>query len=158
MDKITEIYPLLYLGNAKNVFQETDKFKELQIDIVINCCDEIVYESKEKYLLEQFPIDDDGVNGSFIKYLDEIVDLIYHYLSNNKKIYIHCAQGISRSASIIIYYMMKYEQISFDRAYSKLYVMRSCISPNINFVKELKKRDIYWSSEDSFFKNKFSNM
>lgn len=140
MDKISQITPQLYLGNGKHVQRQTKEFLELDINVIINCCNEIVHKPNEKYIIKQFPIDD-GIEASIISYLDEIVDLINYYSNENKKIYVHCVQGRSRSASIVIYYLMKYEKLSFDDAYNKLLKIRPCIFPNNNFIEELKQKE-----------------
>jgi protein-tyrosine phosphatase len=160
MNKITEINNHLYMGDANNVRSETNQFKKAKIDVIINCCNEITHEftPKEKYIVEHFLIDDDGLDNSFSDNLDIIVDSINYHITNGKNIYVHCVQGVSRSASVVIYYLMKYNNFSFDRAYVTLLFKRPCISPNINFIKELQKKDIYGSDEESdgFFKNKYS--
>ena len=144
MNKINEIKPGLYLGNLYNVKKKTDAFDALNIDVIINCCDE--YEHKEhkneKYTLEQFPINDDGLDDSFITYMDVAADTIKNHMDNQKNIYVHCVQGVSRSVAIVIYYLMKYEKMSYDKAYVTVLLERSCISPHPNFVSELKKREI----------------
>ncbi len=158
MDKITKVKTGLYLGSALHVQQPSDEFINLGINVVINCCDEIVHESNSDYVIEQFLIDDDGLTDSFPKLLDSINESIGKHLTSGLKVYVHCVHGVSRSAAAVIYYLMTSEKISFDLAYSKLLMMRPSILPNINFVKELKRRDQYRSDSDGFFRNKFSGL
>ncbi|XWV25087.1 hypothetical protein QJ856_gp0690 [Tupanvirus deep ocean] len=158
MDLITKIKPGLFLGSAKHITNSSELDK-LNINVIINCCDEIEHELSMKYVIEHFPINDDGLDNSFVKYMDQAVDKINYYLSQNLNVFVHCVQGISRSAAIIIYYLMRYEKVSFNKAYYRLVISRPCILPNITFVKELKKKDIYANSDsDEFFKNKFSDL
>lgn len=157
MNRITKIKNNLYLGNGIHVQKETDEFKKLGINVIINCCDEIVHEHNEKYIIEHFPINDDGIDGSFVTYLEKSVETINSYLLQGKNVYVHCVQGISRSVAITIYYLMKYDKMSFDDAYFKLKMQRSCISPHINFVRELKKRVLY-KNDDPFLTNEVSNI
>lgn len=53
MDKITQIKPLLYLGYGMHVQFKTDEFEKLNIDVIINCCNEINHKQKnnKKYIL-----------------------------------------------------------------------------------------------------------
>ena len=152
MDKITQVKPSLYLGYGIHARFKTDDFEKLGIDVIINCCNEIRHKpnNNKKYIVEQYPIDDDGLDNSFVGYLEKIVDQINYYLNNGKKIYVHCVQGISRSAAIIIYYLMKYDKLSYDNAYVRLLLLRPCICLNENFVRELKNRDKFGSKDDEF--------
>ena len=152
MNRITEIRPGLYLGNGIHVISESESFLGLNINVVINCCDEIVHKESEKYIIEQYPINDDGLDDNFTKYADVLVDSIHKHLSNRLKVYIHCVQGISRSAAMIIYYLMKYEKKSFNKAYLTLTMIRSCIALHPKFIKELESRNIYATGDDGFFK------
>ncbi|XWV25077.1 putative dual specificity protein phosphatase 14-like [Tupanvirus deep ocean] len=142
MNIISQITPQLYLGTGKHARLQTDEFKKLDIDVIINCCNDFKHKQNNKYIIEEFSIDD-GSDAQIGFYLDKVADLINDYLVQNKKIYIHCVQGRSRSASIVIYYFMKYHRMRFVQAYQKLLSIRPCISPNVNFISELKMMDKY---------------
>jgi predicted protein tyrosine phosphatase len=95
--------------------------------------------------------------------MDVIVDSINKHLKNGSNIYVHCIHGISRSAAIIIYYLMKYEKMSLNRAYGatpygidsrSLLIMRSCISPLAKFIKVLKTKIFYANDDDDFLRIK----
>lgn len=51
---------------------------------------------------------------------------------------VHCAGGVSRSASICIAYLMQSKRMSFQDAYLAVKKKRKCVKPNQNFVKQLK--------------------
>ena len=140
---ITKIKPSLYLGSGKHPRRETPEFKELGIDVIINCCNDFRHKPNKNYIIEQFAIDD-GTDASIIEYLNPIAEIINYHLHNNKKIYVHCVHGRSRSVSIIIYYLMKYHKKSFDEAFSEVRALRPVMSPNTNFIRELKEMDFYY--------------
>ena len=139
MEIISEITPQLYLGTGKNARLQTEQFTKLNIDVIINCCNDFTHKKNSTYTIVEYPIDD-GFDAKIGQYLDEVVDVINNYLCDGKRIYVHCVQGRSRSASIIIYYFMKYHNMKFEKAYKKLLAIRPCISPNINFINELKNK------------------
>lgn len=60
----------------------------------------------------------------------------------NGNILIHCARGKSRSASIMIGYLMYKHKISFEEAYYRVKQKRKIISINHGFEKQLKEFDI----------------
>ena len=51
---------------------------------------------------------------------------------------VHCAAGVSRSASVVIGYVMYKKKISFNKAYQFVKARRKVISPNPGFVHQLK--------------------
>ncbi|KOX68685.1 Dual specificity protein phosphatase 19 [Melipona quadrifasciata] len=57
----------------------------------------------------------------------------------NENILVHCNAGVSRSPAIVISYIMVYEKVSYDDAYTKVKNVRNCIKPNEGFVQQLKK-------------------
>ena len=59
-------------------------------------------------------------------------------MSGGKKIYVHCAGGISRSASTVVAYMMYTRKITVDEAYKVVAAKRPCINPNDGFVAQLR--------------------
>lgn len=52
---------------------------------------------------------------------------------------VHCAQGISRSASVLIGYLMSREQLQYDAALAALQAVRPAVQPNPGFVLQLQE-------------------
>lgn len=97
---------------------------------------------------------DDSNNANIAKYLDTTYYYIDKFVCNHKNILVHCQRGISRSATIIIYYIMRK---SFETgAYTAFsvrgkileYLMdyvrskRSVILPNTGFLKLLQNEEL----------------
>ena len=51
---------------------------------------------------------------------------------------VHCNAGISRSASIVIGYLMSRENMEFQQAYDHVKVKRPATRPNDGFLRQLK--------------------
>jgi protein-tyrosine phosphatase len=51
--------------------------------------------------------------------------------------------GISRSTTIVIYYLMKKNNIKFEVAYNMVKEKRKVTKPNYGFVKQLQQVEIY---------------
>jgi protein-tyrosine phosphatase len=49
--------------------------------------------------------------------------------------------GISRSASLVIAYLMRRYKYGYEKAYNKVKDRRKIINPNPGFVMQLKKYD-----------------
>jgi protein-tyrosine phosphatase len=56
----------------------------------------------------------------------------------NARIFVHCAAGISRSASIVIYYLMKKNTIGLKQALENLKKLRNSINPNPWYISQLQ--------------------
>ena len=50
---------------------------------------------------------------------------------------VHCVAGVSRSASICIAYLMKYERMTLDQAYRHCKRRRPVVHPNVGFWRQL---------------------
>ncbi len=135
--EISKINNYIYLGSYEPAYMDTEEFRELKIDVIINCAAEITYPKQSKYIIEQFPFEDDD-NSTLLEYIDEANDKIHKYLSAGKKIYIHCYHGISRSPAILVYYLMSHKRFTYDRAVKLLKKIRPIIQINSNFERELK--------------------
>ena len=61
--------------------------------------------------------------------------------NNNTRdnILVHCVQGKSRSASIVIYYLMKKYNYTYDRALELLQRKRNVVNPNKGFEQQLRQ-------------------
>jgi protein-tyrosine phosphatase len=59
--------------------------------------------------------------------------------SNKKKILIHCFMGQSRSAAIVIAYIMQLRRLTYEQAFTLLQKRRPSIRPNDNFIQQLLK-------------------
>lgn len=64
--------------------------------------------------------------------------LCFNFIDENRKltnVMVHCYAGISRSATVILGYMMKHFDWNLDRAYEILWCLRKQIQPNEGFIK-----------------------
>ncbi|XP_017066405.1 dual specificity protein phosphatase 19 [Drosophila eugracilis] len=52
---------------------------------------------------------------------------------------IHCNAGVSRSASVVIGYLMQRRDMCYEDAYNLVKSWRPCIQPNAGFIQQLKR-------------------
>ena len=60
---------------------------------------------------------------------------------NQNRVLVHCAMGMSRSATMVIMYLMRKFQIDYKLAFKIVKARREIIDPNEGFVKKLAEYD-----------------
>ena len=85
-----------------------------------------------KYIpLEDSPQQDLLLNlQSAFAFIDSAMDA-------GQKVLVHCAAGVSRSASIVIAYLMLKHNITFQQAFTHVQKRRPIINPNPGFMRQL---------------------
>lgn len=77
-------------------------------------------------------------NTAITSYFQECFDFIDQARTQNGVVLVHCNAGVSRSASIVIGYLMQLHGLDFKDAFSVVKNARQVISPNPGFVEQLK--------------------
>ena len=135
---ITEIINRIYIGSYLNA----NNFEELEknnIKYILNCAIECknIYEDKIKYLKldikdqNNFPIQD---------YFEKGNQFIRESLNNNDgNILIHCKEGKSRSITLLMAYLIKYQNENTNSAYKIIKAKRQSAMPNLGFMYKLRE-------------------
>ncbi|KAA6393327.1 MAG: hypothetical protein EZS28_011148 [Streblomastix strix] len=82
---------------------------------------------------DSFKFIDDALNGTKTTQLHSSCSALNH----QSKIFVHCYMGVSRSASVVIEYLMEKYHLTLNQAYKIVYHQRSVIFPNFGFMKQL---------------------
>jgi protein-tyrosine phosphatase len=123
----TKIIDRLYLGNSCNARNYYD-MQEDNIGLIVNSSPCISIDVK----------DISGAN--ILPHLDDTVCKMAEYISNNptKNILVHCFMGSSRSATIIIAYLIKQHQFSLNDAMVYVKEKRIVVNLNKDFYNQLE--------------------
>lgn len=92
-----------------------------------------VYDSRAQQYLENL-----YANKPMIEISYHILD---HVLNSGQNVLVHCMAGVSRSASMIIYYLMRKYGMSFEDAHKLVKSKRTIVNPNKSFQAQLKLYD-----------------
>lgn len=77
--------------------------------------------------------------------IDKAMAESFEYLElcheSGANVLVHCNAGVSRSATVVIGYLMEHHNMTYDQAHQVVKTKRPCIRPNEGFVTQLKERD-----------------
>lgn len=126
----------LYLGNA---FDAADLrgLKELSISTVVNATKEIrnYFEDQEDMDYLKIDILDNG-QATIEPFFQDFLDFINEH--PDEKILIHCYMGSSRSATLVLLYLVIKHEMSVDEALQFLKQKRDVVNINTVFLDELR--------------------
>ena len=142
-DPMNYIIDNIYLGDSEAAADE-EYLKQYNITTVVNCAEEIPSNYKDIKVLE-IKLYDAIEQNLFPKF-----EVAYKFIKKNSEhnILIHCAAGMSRSASLVAFYIMKERGWDYDTIYYFMKERRPVVDPNWGFAEQL--RDYY----DRYIKDK----
>jgi hypothetical protein len=130
----THIIDNIYLGSAYNA-ANWNILENLGIKIIINITKEISNYYPDKFEYKKYEINDNDTADISI-FLKDVSDTIK--MNADKKIFVHCYMGASRSVSVVIYYLMIEHKMALDEAIIYIKERRTSINPNNKFIESLK--------------------
>ena len=129
-----EIIENIYLGNIDSA-ENVEKLKELNIKKVLTLLEGFWPEYKES----------DNITHKIIKIVDYSSENIIKYfgeclnfIKGEEKILVHCWAGSSRSATIVIAYLMWTKKMSFNDALNFVHEKREIVYPKPGFQEQLE--------------------
>ncbi|XP_066519924.1 dual specificity protein phosphatase 13A-like [Hoplias malabaricus] len=151
---VDEVWPNLFLGNM-SIANDRYSLWKLGISHVLNAahgkqhCEggpEFYGSSVEYYGVPA----DDSPSFDLSRYFQPCADHIHRVLNSpGARLLVHCAVGVSRSASLVLAYLMIYQQLPLLEAIITVKQHR-WIFPNRGFLKQLRALDIrLYGSENS---------
>ena len=72
-------------------------------------------------------------DGVFAK----VTDFMHQHLSGEEKVLVHCQMGISRSATMVLAYLIEYENMSLPEAFKLVRANRSIVWPHMALIRSL---------------------
>lgn len=136
-----EIVPdLIYLGNhvdADNKLHLT----HLQVKHVMNVSNDVenLHTDNFNYTKISLPDNEEEDIGQHFERAFAFLDAAE---SKGERVFVHCHQGVSRSATILLAYLMYKRSWTLKEAYAYVKEKRKQINPNIGFWKQLEKLEI----------------
>ncbi len=128
----------IYLGNYKTSISKVtlNHHKITHILCVANEIKPLFIDSYNTMKLDVTDTEDEDILSQF----DSVINFIDSAIENGS-ILIHCYGGISRSPTIIIAYLIKKHNKTFEHAFNLLKELKPDIEPNEGFIEKLKLLD-----------------
>lgn len=143
--EFNEIVPNIYLGSYDGIF--TKDFKNLNITHIISITpeEETPYanisnlKSNPNIIKYRFPITSKLSVDNCIQIIKTVGELLNELKKNDSnRIYIHCYEGVSRSAACVYYYVDKYIRDINNNINNVMEYMLSK-RPNVNLNEKMKE-------------------
>lgn len=133
--KPAEIIPFLYLGNERDSADIT-MLRKLGVTKVLNVSRNCANHFPEYFEYLHVPVED-RVYADISQHFGKALQFIEHARGEGCSILVHCRAGISRSATVIMAYLIQYYGKSMEEAFDFIKLKHPCISPNFNFMGQL---------------------
>ncbi|CAJ1016590.1 putative Dual specificity phosphatase, catalytic domain containing protein [Leishmania shawi] len=141
---MTNITSLLAVGSWKDA-SDPDLLKQHKIRYVLNVAKELIPTEEEKMIAQNNDIISEWIPMSdshsqdVSEHLLKAFRFIERARSEHVRVLVHCRRGISRSAAIIVAYLMASENRTYDDALRFVTERRSCVSLNLAFRERLSE-------------------
>ena len=128
MDKITD---KIYLGDCFGAENE-GKLKQNNIKKVLSCCGRLSPKYKDNTIIQKIIELEDSPQTNIIKYFKDSIK----FIEESDKVFVHCFAGVSRSATLVIAYLMWKNHKPFKETREFVNEHR-WIGPNLGFKQQL---------------------
>jgi len=120
--------------------------KQDKIDVIMNCTSTQKNEYPDQFEYKRFPVYDNFQDAQKIySMFQEATDFLREKNEEKKRVFVHCAQGISRSVTLVLAYLIADAKLSFEDALQFVRNRRPQAMPNIAFALKLR----VWEKQQS---------
>lgn len=146
--KVDEIVERIYIGNFEAA-NSLRLMKDYGFTHVLVAAVELPTPFAKTFTYMKVDVHD-VLTENFRPHFDTCLEFIEEALKvKSNLILVHCKQGVSRSPTIVLAYLMKYRKLSLARAIKLVSFRRPEINPNPTFMKQLEDFDIELQNERS---------
>eukprot|EP01113_Clastostelium_recurvatum_P002280 TRINITY_DN10943_c0_g2_i1.p1 TRINITY_DN10943_c0_g2~~TRINITY_DN10943_c0_g2_i1.p1 ORF type:complete len:178 (+),score=8.56 TRINITY_DN10943_c0_g2_i1:50-583(+) len=133
-----EVCPGVWLGSEDASLCPLAEFQRRRITHVVVCGRGLAMAHPEALTYLHLKELVDLPFANVLQYIPGVVDFLSTRTSDDECVLFHCAQGVSRSATVLAAYLMAKERISHREAIYRLRKARPVVSPNASFVSQLE--------------------
>ena len=128
---------ILYYGNLKPALND-EELSNIGVKAIVCLLSKGRHITHDQNQFTVLDIDtEDYVTCSLNDWAEKSSNFIEENIKNNKPVYVHCAQGISRSTSCVLHFLMSKKGINLKDSFSLVKSKRNVACPSIGFFKDL---------------------
>ncbi|KAK3917765.1 Dual specificity protein phosphatase 18 [Frankliniella fusca] len=132
---VCEVLPHLLLGSAAAL--RPGLLATLSVTCVINCATELPNTPvPENVAYLRVPLVDHP-SAALHQHLDTVADAIEEVRLQGGRTLVHCVAGVSRSAALVLGYLVKHRAMPLADAFALVRAARPCVRPNSGFFRQL---------------------
>lgn len=129
---------VLYLGDTRDA-RDLEKIHRLGIQYIVNCSSSPSRARPNDCHYLEIKTEDTPDFPILSLHFQTFWDFVEEARKNSKKVLVHCSLGVSRSATLVIAYLMKHKGWSYPTALRQVRKQRYIIEPNRGFSKQLEE-------------------
>jgi len=137
----SQILDWLYLGGYRNSSNLKELTVRTQIGYILNVSIECQNSFPGEFIYKKYELEDTPAQ-EIIQHFEEASEFLEEARKNSKNVLVHCIQGMSRSASFVIAYLLSKHNMTLRQAYDHVFSKRSIIRPNPGFMSQLIKFEL----------------
>lgn len=133
------IMPNLYLGGIEAAI-DSRGLRGQGVEAVV-CCNRELEFATSNFIqgIEYYRVDVEDMGREPIElFFPEASEFIHTQLLQERSVLVHCTAGVSRSASVLLAYLMEYGGYSLYDAFFLIHRHRPTITPNPGFMERLR--------------------
>ncbi len=130
----------LFLGSQRAAAPRgLDALRAARVGAILNCTPSFPsHFAREGVAYARVNVNDES-SANLRPYLTSATDFIRHHLvARRVSVLVHCQMGISRSSTIVLAYLIRFEGMTRDEAYVHVKSRRPQCDPNPGFWRQLK--------------------
>lgn len=131
---LTPITDSIFVGSS-TVAQNGDLLKRREITHIINCASQLIAAAPGFEILN-IPMVDGG-DENILSHIWKTTIYIKNAIDKGGKVLVNCIEGVSRSCSVVIAFLMLTENLDYMTAYKIVRKQRRCCSPHPKFMTQL---------------------
>ena len=130
---VDQILPGLYLGSMAAAYN-LDLLQILDVKAIVTVAKGIEPQFPLEYLV--IPVEDHS-REVLSDHFEKASGFITKHLKTGS-VLVHCANGISRSPSMVMAHLMLTQRLTYDQAFEMVSSLRPCTNPNEGFRSQLR--------------------
>uniref|UniRef100_A0A914VRB8 Uncharacterized protein n=1 Tax=Plectus sambesii TaxID=2011161 RepID=A0A914VRB8_9BILA len=138
--QMAEVAPGLYLG-GQDPAHDADLLSSKSITHIVNLATNVDNHFPSRFVYMKIDIYD-LPSCDIACFIPDCLSFIRAAILKGGRVFCHCNAGVSRSASMVIAYLMRYEGLRYSVAHERVKSIRAVIRPNEGFVRQLKTYEV----------------